>query len=113
MSTQANDLLPKQFAGLANLLHFALPTTKERLRKRTQSTMPELQAFYDAVGPQMDTIMTYLLDFPADEKKLAPQELNLVRLAKAFMEIALAIELFKAPDEPHVWSFEDMVLEDN
>jgi hypothetical protein len=104
--------LPKQFAGLSQWMAFALPTTKERLRKRTQSTMPQLQAFYDAMAPQMDAIMTYLMDFPAEEDKLAPQELNLVRLAKAFMEVALAVELFKAPDEPHVWSFEDMVLED-
>ncbi len=113
MSSTMSNLLPKQFAGLTNLLHFALPTTKERLRKRAQSTMPELQAFYDEVGPQMDAIMTYLLDFPADEKKLEPPVLHLVHLAKAFMEIALAIELFHAPDEPNVWSFEDMELEDN
>jgi hypothetical protein len=106
------QVLPQQFSGLTQCMEFALPTTKERLRKRTQSTMPQLQAFYDAMAPQMDTIMTYLMDFPAEESKLAPQELNLVRLAKAFMEVALAVELFKAPDEPHVWSFEDMVLED-
>ena len=106
------QVLPKQFSGLSQYMEFALPTTKERLRKRTQSTMPQLQAFYDALAPQMDAIMTYLMDFPAEEANLAPQELHLVRLAKAFMEVALAVELFKAPDEPHVWSFEDMVLED-
>lgn len=113
MSIQSNSLLPEQFAGLVNQLHFALPTQKERMRARGNSLMPELQKFYDAVSPQMDAIMTYLLDFPADEKKLAPQELRLVHLAKAFMEVALAIEMYKAPDEPNVWSFEDLTLENS
>lgn len=112
MSSTTNDLLPQQFASLAGHLKFALPTTKERVRARVNSSMPELQAFYDDVGPQMDNIMTYLLDFPADEKQLAPQQLRLVKLAKAFMAIAPALELFHAPDEPNVWGFEDMDMDD-
>ena len=112
MRAKETDLLPKPFAGLCNQLHFALPTIKERLRKRTQSTMPELQAFYDAVSPQMDAIMVYLVDFPADERKLEPPVLRLVHLAKAFFEVAMSIELLHAPDEPNVWGFEDMALED-
>jgi len=96
MSSATNDLLPQQFAGLARHLNFALPTTKERVRARVNSNMPELQAFYDDIGPQMDNIMTYLLDFPPDEKQLDPPVLRLVKLAKAFMAIAPALELFHA-----------------
>jgi len=112
MSSATNDLLPQQFAGLAGHLKFALPTTKERVRARVNSSMPELQAFYDDIGPQMDNIMTYLLDFPPDEKQLDPPVLRLVKLAKAFMAIAPALELFHAPDEPNVWGFEDMDMDD-
>jgi hypothetical protein len=113
MSTTENNLLPQPFAALTNQLHYALPTSKERLRARATSTMPQLQAFYDAVAPHMDAIMTYLQDFPPAEKDLEPPVLRLVHLAKAFMDISLAIELFHAPDEPNVWNFEDMVLEDH
>ncbi len=105
-----NNLLPAPFADLASHLRYALPTTKERLRARVASSMADLQLFYNAVSPRMDAIMTYMKDFPADEKALPPQELNLMRLAKAFMCIAVAVELFNAPDEPGVLTFEDMVL---
>jgi hypothetical protein len=106
-----NQSLPSQFAGLTKWLSFALPTPKERLRKRVHSEMSELNAFYDAMRPQMDAVMTYLMDFPADESQLEAPVLNLVRLAKAYMEVSLAVELFKAPDEPGVWDFEFMELE--
>ena len=112
MNSTTNELLPKQFSSLAPHLRYALPTTKERVRARVSSSMEDLQAFYDAVGPQMESILTYLQDFPPAEDKLAPQELRLVKLAKAFMAIAPALELFHAPDEPNVWGFEDMTLDD-
>jgi hypothetical protein len=105
-----NNLLPTQFAELTGFLRYALPTTKERLRARVNSSMADLQAFYDAVSPHMEAIMTYMKGFPADEKELAQPELNLMRLGKAFMCIAVAVELFHAPDEHGVLTFEDMVL---
>lgn len=112
MNSTTDDLLPKQFANLTPHLRYALPTTKERVRARVNSSMAELQVFYDDVGPRMESIMTYLQDFPPEESKLAPQELRLVKLAKAFMAIAPALELFHAPDEPNVWGFEDMTMDD-
>jgi len=112
MSTTSGSLLPKQFAALEGYLHFALPTAKERLRNRVHSTMPDLEAFYAAMKPHMEAIMTYLQNFPPFEKDLEPEVQRLVRLAKAFMDVSVAVELFHAPDEPNVWSFEDMVLED-
>jgi hypothetical protein len=110
----SENQLPKPFSEIAVLkkyLHFALPTTKERLRARVASTMPELQGFYDEVGPHMDAILTYLKDFPPNEKDLAPDVLCLVRLGKAYMEASLSVEMFHAPDEPNVGTFENMELE--
>jgi len=109
----SSDLLPIPFAALENQLHYALPSTKERLRARANSSMHEIQTFYDALSPHMDAIMTYLQDFPPAEKELEPPVLRLVYLAKAFMEHSLAVELLKAPDEPDVWDFEDLLLEDH
>lgn len=107
-----NLLLPEQFADLNVHLHWALPTTKKRLRARVRSTMPALQEFYDAMRPHMDPIMTYLQNFPPSETELEPPVRRLMHLAKAFLEAGIAIELLHAPDEPNVWGFEDMLLID-
>lgn len=105
-------LLPEPFANLNVYLHWALPTTKERVRARVHSTMPALQEFYDAMCPHMDAIMAYLQDFPPSEADLEPPVRRLVHLAKAFLETGIAVELLHAPDESNVWGFEDMVLID-
>ncbi len=109
---KTTDLLPKQFSALTQLLHYALPTTKERIRARATSTMDELQAHYDAARPYMEDVMTYLKGIPADEKKLNPQDLRLMHFAKGFMTVAMAIEQLHAPDEPMVWNYENMTFED-
>ena len=105
-----STLLPERFAALAIHLDWARPTTKERLRARASSTMPALQAFYDAMCPHMDDIMAYLRDFPPTEADLEPAVRRLLHLAKAFMDVSLAVELFHAPDELGVWNFEDVEL---
>jgi hypothetical protein len=109
-----DNVLPKPFADIPALrryLRFALPTTKERLRARVASSMEELQGFYDEVGPHMDAILTYLREFPPHEKDLPADVLCLVRLGKAYMEASLSVEMFHAPDEPNVGTFENMELE--
>lgn len=108
----AETLLPEQFATLNVHLHWALPTTKERVRARVRSTMPALQEFYDAMCPHMDAIMSFLQDFPPLETDLEPPVRRLMHLAKAFLEAGISVELLHAPDEPNVWGFEDMVLID-
>lgn len=104
--------LPAPFETLSTHLHWALPTTKERIRARVRSTMPELQEFYDAMCPHMDNIMQYLQKFPPSEADLDPSTRKLVHLAKAFLEAGIAVELLHAPDEPNVMGFEDMILID-
>jgi len=105
-------LLPEEFTHLNGHLHWALPTSKERVRARVHSTMPALQAFYDAMCPHMDAIMTYLQDFPPSEADLDPSVRRLMHLAKAFLEAGIAVELLHEPDESNVWGFEDMILID-
>ena len=107
----SKNQLPAAFSALEKHLSYALPTPKERLRARVASTMSELQAFYDDVAPRMDAILTYLQDFPPNEKDLDPQILNLVRLGKAYIEVAMSIEMLHAPDEPNVATFENMEME--
>lgn len=105
-----SDSLPAPFIALTPHLHWAHPTTKERLRARANASMVELRDFYEALSPHMDNVLTYLRGFPPSEADLDPPVRRLVHLAKAYMDVSLAVELFHAPDEPGVWNFEDMEL---
>lgn len=105
-----SDSLPASFEALTPYLDWAHPTTKERLRARANASMAELRDFYDALSPHMDNILTYLRRFPPKEAELDLPVRRLVHLAKAYMDVSLAVELFHAPDEPGVWNFEDMEL---
>lgn len=72
--------------------------------------MASLTAFYEAILPHMRDIISYLNrrsidDFDAQEKRL-------LHLAFAFMEVAMAVEVFKEPDESEAFPAERyLVLE--
>lgn len=108
----APAVLPKQFAKLAKYMEYALPTTKERLRKRAGTPMPVLEAFYDFMKPYMIEILTFLQAHPVSADEQTPEVRNLVYLAKSFMEASMAVELLHEPDESNVWGFEDLTLAD-
>ncbi|MCG2635052.1 MAG: hypothetical protein J4A00_09120 [Gammaproteobacteria bacterium] len=91
---------PKQFADLQPFAEWAQPDHRSRWNKRLSSSLEELQALYNALLPRMDEIGTYLDGFPLD--KLPEAERNLINLGAAFMEAAIAVELFDAPDEADV-----------
>jgi hypothetical protein len=56
----AEHQLPEAFADLAPYLAWALPTGRERCAKRRSSTMTEINAFYQAMLPRMDEILSYV-----------------------------------------------------
>ena len=98
--------LPEQFSDLQPFAEWAQPDLRSRWNKRLGSTIEELQALYNALLPRMDAIGTYLDRFPLD--KLPEKERNLINLGAAFMEAAIAVELFDTPDEPDVLPSERM-----
>ena len=65
-TTSSLTVLPAGFADLEAFAGFALPTERERYAKRIESSMAELQAFYDAAVPRLEAAMTYLDQFPLD-----------------------------------------------
>ena len=91
--------LPAPFADLAPWAErYALETERERNHRRVTSSLEELQAFYDALLPRMDAVMDHLMQVPNDNPP-APER-TLAALASTFMEISLAVELFKSPTVP-------------
>jgi len=87
--------LPKDFKELEPYIAWALPSERDRNRKRNESQMPEIQSFYDAIFPQMDRIFEYLNQFPLN--KLSGPEQRLLYLSLSLAEIANAVELFRKP----------------
>ena len=90
--------LPAGFEALAAYDDWALPTSDERLQKRMDSSMEEIQRFYDAVLPLVDAALAHLDAFPLDG--LPPAEQKLFSLLLASTEAALAVEVYLAPQLP-------------
>lgn len=67
--------LPEPFADLAPYLAWALPTHRERSVKRQTSTRADINAFYHAMLPRMEEILTYLAQYPVRQAPAAAQRL--------------------------------------
>jgi hypothetical protein len=95
-----DDALPQGFDDLAHLAaHWAHATEYARREKRATSSMADLRAYYDLVGPLVPAIATHLDSFPVNAPLPAP-ELRLFQLAQMYMEVAWAVEFVGAPEEP-------------
>jgi hypothetical protein len=86
---------PTPFADLEPVAAWALATEGQRARKRRDSTMTEIRAFYDAVLPRMDAIIDYLNQFPLENMPDDAQ--RLLHLTLSLAEVAPAVELFNQP----------------
>ena len=61
--------LPEPFQVLEHFVNtWSLATATERNRKRLTSPMNEIQAFYDALLPRMEAVLTYLSQFPLEPR---------------------------------------------
>ncbi len=87
--------LPPRFRDLEPYLEWSLPTERQRSAKRQASTMPEISAFYAAMLPRLEAILSLLAQYRPDA---APDEVqHLSDLALALAEIAPAVENFGQP----------------
>lgn len=93
------SLLPEQFSDLEPWVEaWALRTEAERNRKRLSSSIEDLRAYYDALLPRMEAIFEYLTAFPPEG--LPEDAERLLHLGQSFMEVAVAVELYRQPDVP-------------
>lgn len=87
--------LPAGFGELAPYLMWALPTEAERMAKRVASSLEEINAFYDAISPRMEEIITYLNQYPYTD--MPPDARTLSDMALSLVEIAALVEMYKDP----------------
>ncbi len=99
------QLLPAGFEGLESwAVDWAMPSQNMRWDKRLQSNREELIAFYKAIQPHLEEILTHADKFEIG--KLPEQSARLYALALMVAEIAPNVELYDGdPDVP--FSFEE------
>lgn len=95
MSTE--PLLPAQFSDLeAYARVWVLPTANERYNRRLESTMDEMQSFYDAMLSRGDEAFEYLDTF--DYEDLSPTAINLLWLLCSLSTVSFAVDVWKQPE---------------
>ena len=90
-----NTQLPSEFSDLEQFAQWALPTCVERNKKRVESSMSEINAFYNAMLPRVEKALAYLDQFSLQEMPQDAQRLMFLSLALA--EVSIAVELFHEP----------------
>ena len=85
-------LLPGEFSALEHLVpEWAIEDGHTRYVKRVNSTMTEIQAFYDAVFQHAEAAVAYLNEF--DYQKPLPEDAaNLRNLLYSLITVSLAVE---------------------
>ena len=94
-------LLPKQFAELERWVpEWSIEDGHARYVKRVNSTMEQIQAFYDAIFPHAEAAVAYLNEF--DYQQPLPEDAaNLRNLLYSLITVSLAVELWKQPRVKH------------
>jgi hypothetical protein len=90
--------LPADFSDLEQYSDWALPTETERYNKRLASSMPELEAFYDAALPRIDDAMKHLDTHELN--KLPEDATKLLHLYCALMTVSFPVEVWRQPRVP-------------
>jgi hypothetical protein len=98
MTEQTAQLLPTDFADLEPFAGWGLPTERERYAKRIDSTMEELQAFYDAAFPRLEDAMAYLDNFELDA--LPDDAARLLWVFSALVTVSFPVEVWRQPKVP-------------
>ena len=84
-----NTQLPSEFSDLEQFAPWALPTSVERNKKRVESSMDEINAFYDAMLPRAEKALAYLDQFSLQEMPQDAQRLMFLTLSLAEVSIAV------------------------
>ena len=96
-----STLLPPEFSQLEHLVdEWAIEDGHQRYVKRVNSSMEEIQAFYDQVFPYAEEALTYVDKF--DYAEVLPDDVaNLRNLLYSLITVSLAVELWNQPRVKH------------
>jgi len=91
-------VLPPEFADLQRFSDWCLGSEPERYEKRLNSSMQEMQAFYDAITPRAEEAIAYCDKFSLDD--MPDDVLNLVHLLYSMVMVSFPVECWKQPRIP-------------
>ncbi|MCA2240892.1 MULTISPECIES: hypothetical protein [Mycobacterium] len=96
-----NTRLPQEFSAIEHLVpEWAIEDGHERYVKRVNSSMAEIQAFYDEVFPHAEEAVAYIDKF--DYSEPLPEDVaNLRNLLYSLITVSLAVELWRQPRVKH------------
>ncbi len=90
-------LLPDEFADLEPWAPtWCLATEPERWELRLQSSMEDLQAFYDAVFPRAEAAIAWCDRYPLDDMPRDAE--RLLQLLHSLLMVSYAVEVWKQPE---------------
>jgi hypothetical protein len=90
--------LPAQFAELEPFTEWCLPSEADRYAKRVASTMDELQAFYDAAFPTLESSADYLKNVSLED--ISDADRNLTWLFCSLVTVSFPVEVWRQPRVP-------------
>ena len=90
--------LPAEFADLQPFSGWALQGERARYSKRYESTMDELQAFYDAAFPRTEAALEYLDQYTLEA--LPDDAKHLLWLYCALVTVSFPVEAWRQPRVP-------------
>jgi hypothetical protein len=92
------SILPAEFADLEPFAEWSVETEGERYAKRLASSMGDMQAFYEAAMPRLESAMKYLddLEFTA----LPPDATRLLWLCYSLINVSFPVEVWNQPRVP-------------
>ena len=89
-------LLPSAFAELEEFASaWCLPTETQRWEQRVNSTMADMEQFYNAFFPRLEEAIEYCDKFSLDE--LPQDATNLLYLIYSLIMVAMAVEIMHQP----------------
>ncbi|WP_438804511.1 hypothetical protein [Nocardia alni] len=91
-------MLPPEFSDLERFSDWCLPTQSERYAKRLASSMSEMQAFYDAITPRAEELLSSVDKYILDE--LPEDYLNLMYLLYSMIQVSFPVECWGQPRVP-------------
>jgi len=90
--------LPPDFADLEPFADWALPSERQRYTKRLESTMDELQTFYDAAFPVLENSVERLRSIELET--ISEEEQNLLWLFASLVTVSFPVEVWRQPRVP-------------
>lgn len=96
----ADLMLPEEFSDLEPFAaKWCLATEAERYSERLASSMPEMQAFYDAITPRAEEAIAYCDKFPLED--LPDDARSLLHLLYSMVMVSFPVECWgqaRVPD---------------